>query len=45
MRILQKDNDQLNKIITDLQVDKLIQKESPDHLKLKAGKLMSGVGP
>ena len=45
MRIRQKDNDQLNKIVTDLQVDKLIQKESLDRLKLKAGKLMSGLGP
>ncbi len=36
MRALQEENEQLKKIVADLQVDKLILKESLDHLKPKA---------
>ena len=36
MRDLQKENDRLKKIVADLQLDKLILKESLDHLKPKA---------
>lgn len=36
MRALQKDNERLKKIVAELQLDKLILKESLDHLKPKA---------
>lgn len=36
MRALQKENDRLNKIVADLQLDKVILKESLDYLKPKA---------
>ena len=36
MRALQKENERLKKIVADLQLDKLILKESLDHLKPKA---------
>ena len=36
MKALQKENDRLKKIVADLELDKLILKESLDHLKPKA---------
>ena len=36
MRALQKENDRLKRIVADLQLDKVILKESLDHLKPKA---------
>lgn len=36
MRALQKENERIKKIVADLQLDKLILKESLDHLKPKA---------
>lgn len=36
MRALKKENERLKKIVADLQLDKLILKESLDHLKPKA---------
>ena len=36
MKALKKENDRLKKIVADLQLDKLILKESLDHLKPKA---------
>lgn len=36
MRALRKENDRLKKIVADLQLDKVILKESLDHLKPKA---------
>ncbi len=36
MRALQKENERLKRIVADLQLDKLILKESLDHLKPKA---------
>jgi len=36
MRSLQKENERLKKILAELQLDKLILKESLDHLKPKA---------
>lgn len=36
MKALQKENERLKKIVADLQLDKLILKESLDHLKPKA---------
>ena len=36
MRALQKEKERLRKIVADLQLDKLIRKESLDHLKPKA---------
>ena len=36
MRALQKENERLKKIVADLQLDKLILKESLDHLKPRA---------
>ena len=36
MKALQKENERLKKIVADLQLDKLILKESLDYLKPKA---------
>jgi len=36
MRVLKKENERLKKIVADLQLDKLILKESLDYLKPKA---------
>ena len=36
MRALRKENERLKKILTELQLDKLILKESLDHLKPRA---------
>ena len=45
MRALRKENGRLKKILTELQLDKLILKESLDYLKPKAWRLMGCVRP
>jgi putative transposase len=45
IRALPKENDRLKKILTELQLDKLILKESLDYLKPKAWRLMGCVRP